>query len=57
MDTVKVSRKFQVVIPKKFREPLHLKLAAVLHVSVYGGGPSGSARFVHSSTFAESPRA
>jgi AbrB family looped-hinge helix DNA binding protein len=36
MDTVKVSRKFQVVIPEKVREPLHLKLDAVLQVSVYG---------------------
>jgi AbrB family looped-hinge helix DNA binding protein len=37
MDTVKVSPKFQVVIPKKIREQLHLKPGTELHAYVLDG--------------------
>ena len=37
MDTVKVSPKFQVVIPKKIREQLRLKPGAELHAYVLDG--------------------
>lgn len=37
MDTVKVSPKFQVVIPKKIREQLQLKPGVELHVYVLDG--------------------
>ena len=37
MDTVKVSPKFQVVIPKKIREQMRLKPGVELHVFVLDG--------------------
>ncbi len=37
MDTVKVSPKYQVVIPKKFREELQLKPGVELHIYVLDG--------------------
>lgn len=37
MDTVKVSPKYQVVIPKKVREELQLKPGIQLHVYVMDG--------------------
>ena len=37
MDTVKVSPKFQIVIPKKIRESLHLKAGQELQVYVLDG--------------------
>jgi AbrB family looped-hinge helix DNA binding protein len=37
VDTVKVSPKFQVVIPKKIREQLQLKPGVELHVYVLDG--------------------
>jgi AbrB family looped-hinge helix DNA binding protein len=37
MDTVKVSPKYQVVIPKKVREQLQLKPGVELHVYVLDG--------------------
>ncbi len=37
MDTVKVSPKYQVVIPKKVREELQLKPGVELHVYVLDG--------------------
>lgn len=37
MDTVKVSPKYQVVIPKKFREELQLKPGTELHIYILDG--------------------
>ena len=37
MEKVKVSPKFQVVIPKKIREQMHLKPGVELHVYVLDG--------------------
>ena len=37
MDTVKVSTKFQVTIPKNIREQLHLKPGLTLRISIVDG--------------------
>jgi AbrB family looped-hinge helix DNA binding protein len=36
METVKISPKFQVVIPKKIRDALHLRAGQILQVIEYG---------------------
>lgn len=36
MDTVTISTKYQVVIPKSVREQLHLKPGQMVHVLAYG---------------------
>jgi len=52
MDTVRVSPKFQVVIPKKVREALELKPGEELHIYIWtalsaSAVPAPSRNFAH----------